>query len=58
MAILRVDDVKGLSRSFNDVRGVSVTTHGKATEVYLVYLVCSVTVTEHDGSSWVFCSRT
>ena len=30
--------------------------NGKATEVRRVYLVCSVTVTEHDGSSWVFCS--
>ena len=28
----------------------------KATEVCWVYLVCGVTVTEHDGSSWVFCS--
>ena len=31
--------------------------NGKATEVRRVYLVCGVTVTEHDGSSWVFCSQ-
>ena len=30
--------------------------NGKATEVRRVYLVCGVTVTEHDSSSWVFCS--
>ena len=30
--------------------------NGKAREVRRVYLVRSVTVTEHDGSSWVFCS--
>ena len=36
---------------------MSVTTHSKATEVCRVYLVHSVTVTEHDGSSWVFCSQ-
>ena len=28
---------------------------GKATEVRRVYLVRGVTVTECDGSSWVFC---
>ena len=32
--------------------------NGKATEVRRVYLVRGVTVTEHDGSSWVFCSPT
>ena len=31
--------------------------NSKATEVRRVYLVYGVTVTEHDGSSWVFCSR-
>ena len=30
--------------------------NGKATEVRRVYLVRGVTVTEHDDSSWVFCS--
>ena len=30
--------------------------NGKATEVHRVYLERGVTVTEHDGSSWVFCS--
>ena len=59
-----------LSRSFNDVYGTCLSLHanypprksavklanGKATEVRRVYLVRSVKVTEHDGSSWVFCS--
>ena len=30
--------------------------NGKATEVRRVYLVRGVTVTERNGSSWVFCS--
>ena len=30
--------------------------NGKATEGRRVYLVRDVTVTERDGSSWVFCS--
>ena len=33
-------------------------TNGKATEVCWVYLVRGVTVTERDGSSWVFVAQT
>ena len=64
-ASLTVYDVEDLSRSFNYVlSGVSVITiklpttevSGKAAEMRQVYLVCGVTVTECDSSSWVFCS--
>ena len=38
------------------VESVVMLANGKATEVCRVYLVQDVTVTERDGSSWVFCS--
>ena len=59
--------VKDLSRSFNDGACLSLCanfplqksavklTNGKATEVRRIYLVRGVTVTECDGSSWIFC---
>ena len=48
--------VRSLRANYPPQKSAVKLTNSKAIEVRQTYLVCSVTVTEHDGSSWVFCS--